>query len=106
MGRVLGFPPQLLRNFLASRADDQYLDPGGGAIWEQLCALFQAMNDGTAFGGEALNQFNGGLFAPDPDLKRLHIPNHVFCEHGQGQNEASLHRNKRTLLYLSASQRS
>jgi hypothetical protein len=102
MGRVLGFPPQLLRNFLSSRADDQYFDRLGGAIWEQLCGLFRAMNDGTAFGGEPLNQFNGGLFAPDPDLERLHIPNYIFCERGQGQNEASLHREMLTLLYLSA----
>jgi hypothetical protein len=60
------------------------------------------MNDGTAFGGQQLNQFNGGLFAPDPELEKLWIPNYIFCQHGQGQNEASLHDNKLTLLYLSA----
>ena len=102
MGRVLGFPPQLLRDFLMRRSDDQYFDPQGGTIWQELCDLFRAMNDGTAFGGEVLNQFNGGLFAPDPELNRLHIPNHVFCGIGQAQNEASLHGNKLTLLYLSA----
>lgn len=101
MGRILGFPPQLLLNFLTSRADDPYFDRRGSTIWEQLCRLFRAMNDGTAFGEEALNQFNGGLFEQDPDLERLHIPNYIFCEQGQGQNEASLHRNKQTLLYLS-----
>ena len=102
MGRVLGFPPQLLRNFLADRSADRYLDPEGGTIWEDLKALFRAMNDGRAFGGEQLNQFNGGLFAPDPDLEQLRIPNIAFCEQGQAQNEASLSSNKRTLLYLSA----
>ena len=102
MGRVLGFPPQLLRTFLTNRSDDQYFDPESGTIWEDLKALFRAMNDGSAFGGEQLNQFNGGLFAPDLDLDRLHIPNIAFCEQGQGQNQASLHGNKRTLLYLSA----
>ena len=102
MGRVLGFPPQLLRTFLADRSADRFLDPEGGAIWEDLKTLFRAMNDGRAFGGEQLNQFNGGLFAPDPDLERLRIPNFVFCEQGQGQSEASLSGNKRTLLYLSA----
>ena len=102
MGRVLRFPPQLLRTFLAERSDDRYLDAEGGTIWEDLKALFRAMNDGRAFGGELLNQFNGGLFAADPDLEQLHIPNIAFCEQGQGQNEASLYRNKRTLLYLSA----
>ena len=102
MGRVLGFPPQLLRKFLGTRSDDQYFDPKGGAIWEDLKTLFGAMNDGRAFGGDLLNQFNGGLFEPDPDLEQLYIPNTVFCEQGQGQNEASLFANKRTLLYLSA----
>ena len=102
MGRVLGFPPQLLRTFLADRSADRFLDPEGGTIWEDLKTLFRAMNDGRAFGGEQLNQFNGGLFAPDSDLERLRIPNSAFCEQGQGQNEASLSGNKRTLLYLSA----
>lgn len=101
MGRVLGFPPQLLRDFLASRADDQFFDPQGRTIWVQLCDLFRAMNDGTAFGGRELNQFNGGLFASDPELERLEIPNFVFCSLGQAQNEASLHGNRLTLLYLS-----
>ena len=102
MGRVLGFPPQLLKTFLANRSADPYLDPEGGTIWENLKALFHAMNDGRAFGSEQLNQFNGGLFAPDPDLEQLRIPNIAFCEQGQGQNEASLSGNKRTLLYLAA----
>ena len=102
MGRVLGFPPQLLRDFLTNRADDPYFDRNEGDIWQRLCALFRAMNDGTAFGGHQLNQFNGGLFATDAALERLHVPNHLFCEQGQGQNEASLHADKRTLLYLSA----
>ena len=102
MGRVLGFPPQLLRSFLANRSADPFLDSNGVTVWEDLKGLFRAINDGRAFGGEELNQFNGGLFAPDPDLERLYIPNIAFCEKGQGQNEASLYRNKRTLLYLSA----
>ena len=102
MGRVLGFPPQLLGTFLADRSADRFLDPEGGTIWEDLKTLFRAMNDGRAFGGEQPNQFNGGLFAPDSDLERLRIPNSAFCEQGQGQNEASLSGNKRTLLYLSA----
>ena len=102
MGHVLGFPPQLLRNFLADRSDDRYFDPDGGTIWEDLRSLFRAMNDGRAFGGQPLNQFNGGLFEADPNLEQLHIPNIVFCEQGQGQNEASLYGNRLTLLYLSA----
>lgn len=102
MGRALGFPPQLLRDYLIRQADDQYFDQKGGEVWQWLRRLFTAMNDGRAFGDHEINQFNGGLFAPDPDLEKLHIPNSIFCERGQGQNEASLSANKLTLLYLSA----
>lgn len=102
MGRALGFPPQLLRDYLIRQADDQYFDPKGGEIWQWLRRLFSAMNDGQAFGDHQINQFNGGLFATDTELEQLHIPNSIFCERGQGQNEASLAANKLTLLYLSA----
>lgn len=103
MGRALRFPPQLLRDFLIHRSNDPYFAPDGDEIWRTLLRLFRAMNDGTAFGEHQINQFNGGLFAVDPVLEALHIPNSVFCEPGQAQNEASLARNTRTLLYLSAS---
>lgn len=102
MGRGLGFPPQLLRDFLIHHSNSPYFDPNGGEIWQALLGLFRAMNDGTVFGGHRINQFNGGLFAADPALEGLFIPNSVFCEPGQGQNETSLARNPRTLLYLSA----
>lgn len=102
MGRALSFPPQLLRNFLVHHSSDDYFDPNGTDIWARLLRLFRAMNDGSAFGDNRINAFNGGLFADDAVLERLHLPNRVFCERGQGQNDASLHRNKLTLLYLSA----
>jgi hypothetical protein len=102
MGRVLGFPPQLLRDHLIRQGDDPFFDPQGVEIWQWLRRLFTAMNEGRAFGDHQINQFNGGLFASDPELECLHIPNSVFCERGQGQNEASLAGNKLTLLYLSA----
>lgn len=103
MGGALGFPPQLLRDFLIYQSKDPYFDPNGGTIWEKLLTLFRAMNDGSAFGEKKLNKFNGGLFAADPELERLRVPNKVFCQQGQGQNEASLYSYKLTLLYLSAS---
>ncbi len=103
MGRALGFPPQLLRDFLIHESNDQYYDPEATSIWRRLVALFRAMNDGSAFGSQKLNQFNGGLFADDPELDALEIPNRVFCQQGQGQNEASLYTYPLTLLYLSAS---
>jgi hypothetical protein len=61
------------------------------------------MNEGKAFGGKAINQFNGGLFAHDTDLEKLHVPNSVFCQQMQGASEASLYAFKETLLYLCAS---
>lgn len=103
MGGALGFPPQLLRDFLIHESRDHYYDPNGGTIWEKLRSLFRAMNDGSAFGERKLNKFNGGLFAEDGELDRLRIPNKVFCQQGQGQNEAALYSYKLTLLYLSAS---
>ncbi|MCR9219072.1 MAG: BREX-1 system adenine-specific DNA-methyltransferase PglX [Alphaproteobacteria bacterium] len=102
MGRAIGFPPQLLRDFLIHESTDAYFDPNATTIWTRLVSLFRAMNDGTAFGGQTLNQFNGGLFAADSELEALHIPNSLFCQQGQGQNEASLYSYKLTLLYLSA----
>ncbi|HSC18492.1 MAG TPA: DNA methyltransferase, partial [Rhizomicrobium sp.] len=102
MGRALGFPPQLLREFLKEHSNSQYFDPKDGTVWHQLLKLFRAMNDGTPFGGEKLNQFNGGLFAPDPDLENLFVPNSIFCQPRQGENEGTLYAYKETLLYLSA----
>ena len=102
MGTALGFPPQLLRNYLIEESGGKYFDRKGSEVWSRIKALFAAMNDGTAFGGEKLNQFNGGLFAHDAALDALDVPNFVFCEPGQGQNEASLYGFKRTFLYLSA----
>lgn len=103
MGRAIGFPPQLLRDFLIEQSRSQYLDADGTTIWQHLCQLFRAMNDGTAFGDHRINQFNGGLFARDEELEGLAVPNRLFCIRGQGHNEASLYQNRLTLLYLSAS---
>jgi hypothetical protein len=103
MGQALAFPPKLLQEFLIDRSKDTYFDPDGTAIWQDMLRLFTAMNEGRAFGGKALNQFNGGLFADDGDLEMLHVPNSVFCQHMQGANEASLYSFKETLLYLCAS---
>jgi type I restriction-modification system DNA methylase subunit len=103
MGRAIAYPPQLLRDFLINRSRDPYLSQDGNEIWVTLCGLFRAMNEGTVFGDHRLNQFNGGLFANDPELEGLNVPNYIFCIRGQGHNEASLYQNKLTLLYLSAS---
>lgn len=104
MGYELAFPPQLLRDFLISRSNDEYFDPNGTEIWERIKALFHIMNEGGVFPPDKrIGRFNGGLFADDPELESLRLPNNVFCEQGQGQNEASLYSHPKTLLYLSAS---
>jgi type I restriction-modification system DNA methylase subunit len=103
MGQALAFPPKLLRDFLIERSKDPYFDPDGTTIWQDMLRLFKAMNEGRAFGGKALNQFNGGLFAHDDDLEKLLVPNSVFCQHMQGANQASLYSFKETLLFLCAS---
>jgi len=103
MGQALAFPPKLFQEFLIERSKDPYFDPDGTTIWQDVLRLFAAMNEGRAFGGKPINQFNGGLFDTDEDLEKLHVPNAVFCQHLQGSNEASLYSYKETLLYLCAS---
>jgi len=103
MGAALRFPPQLLRDFLIERSRDQYFEPNEGGIWREMKRLFRAMNLGDNFGPHKINQFNGGLFADDPALDSLEVPNFVFCQAGQGQDEGSLYAFKQTLLYFSAS---
>ena len=103
MGRALMFPPQLLRNFLINRSNDEFFNPASFTIWEEIKHLFRAMNDGAAFGPEKINKFNGGLFSTDFSLEKLKIPNSIFCQKSQGQNEASLYLYKETVLYLCAS---
>jgi hypothetical protein len=103
MGSALAFPPKLFQEFLVERSNDPYFDQDATTIWQDVLRLFDAMNEGRAFGGQRINQFNGGLFDRDEDLEKLHVPNSVFCHHLQGSNEASLYSYKETLLYLCAS---
>lgn len=102
MGHALNYPPQLLRNLLINDSRDEFYDPNEHTIWARLKSLFKSMNEGTQFRQHKINQFNGGLFADDPELNALEIPNKIFCVPGQGENEASLYSHKETLLYLSA----
>lgn len=45
MGRALAFPPQLLRNLLINRSNDEYFDENSFTLWEELKQLFAAMNE-------------------------------------------------------------
>ena len=60
------------------------------------------MRDGTPFGAERINRFNGGLFDEDPEMDALKLPNRVFCEHNQGQSQKRLLQHPKTLLYFSS----
>lgn len=103
MGQTLSFPPQLMRDFLIYESKDEYYDPDASTIWQRLIQLFNAMNEGKPFGKYQIRQFNGGLFASDSELEGLTLPNKIFCQPNQGQNEVSLKAHPKTLLYLSAS---
>jgi hypothetical protein len=102
MGHALAFPPKLLQEFLVNRANDPFFNPDATTIWQDMLTLFDAMNRGTAFGGRVMHQFNGGLFAPDRVLEALRVPNTIFCQHLQGQNEESISHHPQTVLYLCA----
>ncbi len=103
MGTRLSFPPNLLRDLLRREAEDPWYDPDSDTVWQRVRSLFAAMRDGRAdFNGQRINRFNGGLFAPEPDLDGLHIPARVFCARGQNATPESLLAHPRTLLYFSA----
>lgn len=104
MGQTVGFPPNLLQKLLIDAAGSSFHAPTASTIWPQVQALFHAMAHGGDFPPDhTIERFNGGLFAEDPRLDGLKIPNHLFCARGQGIDGDSLNRNKETLLYLSAS---
>lgn len=102
MGKRIGYPPQLLRDFLSEESKSRFFSPKGNTIWAKMLELFRVMDKGGSFGPETLNKFNGGLFETDAALDKLQLPDEVFCVQGQGNNEAGLYQNKLTLLYLSA----
>jgi hypothetical protein len=102
MGRVLRYPPALLRDILIEKSQSQFYNPEGSGPWDEMRALFRAMRDGGNFGSHAIDRFNGGLFEEDPEFDALHIPAKVFCAQGQGQNTETLRSHPRTLLHFSA----
>jgi type I restriction-modification system DNA methylase subunit len=100
MGERMLFPPQMLRDFLRTRSNEPFYDENGSELWEQFKRVFEKMNTGGSLNRVKLPEINGGLFAPDPLIDGLTIPNYVFAKSGQGANEASLESDQETLLYL------
>jgi len=102
-GGIIGFPPQLLRDLLRAASQDRFYDPSADEIWRRVVRLFRTMDAGGNFGpDQRLQRFNGGLFAPDPIIENLYVPNYIFCVAGQGRNEASVDVEKKTVFYFSA----
>ncbi len=102
MGRVLRYPPALLRDILIEKSQSKFYDPNGSGPWNEMRDLFRAMRDGGNFGSHAIDRYNGGLFEEDPALDSLHIPAKVFCAQHQGQSQQSLLAHPQTLLHFSA----
>ena len=102
MGERMLFPPQMLRDFLRSRSVEPFYDENGPELWDFFKRLFALMNGGGTLSRLTLPEINGGLFAPDPLVDGLSIPNNVFAKAGQGANEASLESDSNTLFYLCA----
>ena len=102
MGGRVGFPASALQEELKRQSQDQFLEPEGDEVWRRLKRIFDTMNTGGDLGAARIYRFNGGLFADDPDINGLALPNRIFVHFGQGRNEASIAEHKRTLYFLSA----
>lgn len=102
MGRQLNFPQNILRDLLIELSGSKFYNSDAQDAWTAVKRLFTSMRDGTPFGSEGINRFNGGLFSEDAEMDALHLPNHIFCEHNQGQSPGRLLQFPRTLLYFAA----
>lgn len=96
MGAALLFPPNLFRDAMVKYSGDALYHPDDTAPWERLKSIFRAMDKGDRYG---ISRFNGGLFAPLPELENLHIPAQLFCAERQGEK---LQGYPLTLLHFSA----
>ncbi len=102
MGWRVGFPPSALQEELKRQSEDQFLESEGDEVWRRLKHIFDKMNTGGRLGAADIHQFNGGLFADDPALNALHLPNRLFVRFGQSRNEARTAEHPDTLYFLSA----
>jgi hypothetical protein len=102
MGAALSFPPNILRDLLIEVSGSRYYNPEADDAWHLVKRLFAAMRDGSPFGDRRINPFNGGLFAEDPEMDALKLPNQLFCEKNQGQSPDRILQFPKTLLFLSA----
>lgn len=102
MGGRVGFPPGALQEELERQSRDQFLEPEGDEVWRRLKQIFRIMNTGGRLGETKIHEFNGGLFANDPALEALDLPNRLFVRFGQARNAVATAEHRHTLFYLAA----
>lgn len=102
MGGRVGFPAGALQEELKRQSGDQFLEPEGDEVWRRLTRIFQTMNTGGQLGAARIHEFNGGLFADDPQIDALGLPNRLFVRFGQARNAATAAEHKATLYYLAS----
>lgn len=102
MGGRVGFPVNALQSELERQSRDQFLEPEGDEVWSRLKKIFATMDSGGRLGSADIHQFNGGLFANDPAIDALDLPNQIFVRFGQAKNEAKTAEYKNTLYFLAA----
>lgn len=102
MGARVGFPVNALKEQLERFSGDKLLEAEGDEVWRRLKRIFGIMNEGGELGEATIHNFNGGLFADDPAIDALDLPNRLFVRFGQARNDATLAEHKDTLLYLAA----
>lgn len=74
-------PAELLpRDTLRTIRRKAELDQTGALFWHEYQNFFNLLNSGGGSNGRAINAFNGGLFAPDPYLSQIEIPDQLFTE--------------------------
>ena len=102
MGGRVGFPTNALQEVLERQSGDQFLEPEGKEVWLRLMQIFRTMNTGGKLGGTTIHQFNGGLFADDPAIDALSLPNRLFVHRGQARNPSAAAEHRQTLYYLAS----
>ncbi|MBM9500275.1 N-6 DNA methylase [Leptospira sp. 201903071] len=68
----------LSADIIQSQIKEKYYNSQHFSIYAKIKDLFQAIDEGKAFGIE--NGYNGELFKPDADLDALKLPNFLFEE--------------------------
>jgi hypothetical protein len=105
MGAPMGLSPCFLRDLLVDLAGSKDYDAAGGQAWDRMREFFALMGEGGSLGADRIESFSGDLFAENPELDGLRIPNSVFCSRAQAESATCLLASPQTLLFFSAKYR-